>query len=188
MYKETTITVLPTPSAATLASTASIMDAFHGPKNVINLTITIMLQFFLVPSSEGGVFEGLKNTWKNIFDWYPLTRTLQLNSHIKGGPLHVVCTLHGEVKAKGDFKPGYPFYYTFQEWNNKRNHLKCHLWQRGRDIGWFYPFYYGVSSCENTAGRIWKRDEYICKRQIYGTYADGGKGFHKDPQIFYYQH
>lgn len=165
------------------------MGVFHAPKSVfINLTIPLLLLLFFVASSEAGFLDSLTTAWNNIFNWYPLTRTLQLISYMKGGPLHVVCTMHGKVMVEGDFKPGSPFNYKFQEWNNKRNYLKCRLWQRGKDIGWFYPFYYGMSSCENTAPHIGKKDTYICKKKIFSTHVEGGKGYHEDTEMFYYQH
>lgn len=143
-------------------------------KNFSNFTILVLLLFF-VPLSEGGGFLGkLKTAWNNVFYSYPFTSTLQLHSHIKGQPIYVSCVLdYGPVK-KAHIKPGGSFSFEFERRSSKRDHMKCFLWQGKKEIGWFYPLYYGTSACENVAPNLWSKNKFVCKRKLYRNHVEGG--------------
>ena len=166
------------------------------------LAMSLFVLLFLVPASEGGILgnlvkhawhnawgsvrHGLRNAWDNIRDKYPITQVLELNTHIPGGPLHVSCSLDDGSKREGDLEPGRPFHIEIVEWENKRNYMECNLWQHEKEIGTFIPFFYGPSACVNISPSIWVRAKYICKRQLYSTYVEGGVKYNGEKEIYYY--
>ena len=171
-------------------------------KNRNFLVMSLIVLLFLVPGSEGGILgnlkhawhnawgnvrQGLRNAWDNIRDKYPITNVLELNSHIPGGPLHVSCSLDDGSKREGDFEPGKPFYIEVIERENKRNYMECNLWQQGKEIGFFFPFFHGTTACVNIYNSLWVKAKYICKRQLYPTHVEGGVLYDGEREIFYYQ-
>ena len=177
------------------------MGTFNSKNSKFHAMLLFVL-LFLVPASEGGILDnlkhawhnawgkvrqGFKNAWDNTRDEYPITQILELNSRIPGGPLHVSCSLDDGSKREGGFEPGRPLNIEVIEWENKRNYMKCNLWQNGKEIGLFLPLIYGSSACEKISPSIWVRAKYICKRQLYPTYINGGVQYNGEKEIYYYQ-
>ncbi|GMY19972.1 hypothetical protein FCV25MIE_15213, partial [Fagus crenata] len=165
------------------------MDALGGPnKNFGNLTLPLILVLIFFPSSKAGFLDGLKNAWGNLVDGYPFTSTLQLTNHIKGGPLSIACVLDEGIRKMATIKPGQTFSFEFQERSIERNHMMCFLWQpRRKEIGWFFPLWYGTGPCEKVHNNIWSKKRNICKRQLYPKHAKGAIRFNRQFERFDYE-
>lgn len=149
------------------------MGAFGGPRDKFsNFMVPLILLLIFVPSSESGFFLGLKNAWKNIGNPFPFTSTMELTSHIPGS-IRVACVLDEGIRKIATIKTGQTFSFEFRERSIERNNMMCFLWQRGREIGWFYPLLYGTGPCKNVTPHIWSKFRRLCKRQLYPTHVLG---------------
>ena len=149
---------------------------------------TFFLYFLLIflPSSNGGFLNGLKNAWDNLVDGFPITSTMQLTSHVNH-PLSVACVLDEGIRKAAIIKPGQTFSFKFQERSVERNHMMCFLWHRGiKELGWFYPLYYGTGPCKHLATNIWSKDRKICKRNLYSNHALGAVRYNGETETFKY--
>ena len=157
------------------------MGLLCGPNKAFsNFTFFLFVLLIFLPSSKCGVFDGLKRAWHNLVIDYPFTSTMQLTSHVNR-PLAVACVLDEGIRKVGTIKPGQTFSFQFQEVSAERNRMMCFLWQRGKEVGWFSPLYYGSSACKQLAPNIWSKSKKLCKRQLFLKHATGG--IHYDGEI-----
>jgi len=163
------------------------MGAFVGPRNNIsNFMVPFILLLIFVPSSESGFFDKLKTAWNNFANPYPFTSTLKLTSHIRGS-VRVACVLDEGIRKMATIKTGQSFSFEFKETSAERNHMMCFLWQRGKDIGWFYPLYFGTGPCKNVTPNIWKNKyRNLCTRQLYSNHALGALRYNNELENFPY--
>lgn len=83
-------------------------------------------------------------------------------------------------------KTGQSFSFEFTERSPERNNMMCFLWQRHKQIGWFYLLYYGTGPCEDVTPNFWSKNRNLCKREIYPNYAVGALGTNHKFEYFPY--
>lgn len=83
-------------------------------------------------------------------------------------------------------KTGQSFSFEFTERSPERNNMMCFLWQRHKQIGWFYPLYYGTGPCEDVTPNFWPKNRNLCKREIYPNYAVRALGTNHKFEYFPY--
>lgn len=162
------------------------MGLLYGPNKAFgNFTFLLFFLLILLPSSKGGFFNGLKRAWHNLVTDYPFTSTIQFTSHVNR-PLAIACVLDEGIRKVGKIRPGQTFSFEFQERSMERNHMTCFLWQRGKEIGWFHPLYYGTSPCKQLAPNIWSKSKKLCKRQLYSKHVTGAVRYNGEIETFIY--
>ena len=154
--------------------------------NISNFMVPLILLLIFVPSSESGILDKLKTAWNNVANPYPFTSTLQLTSHIRGS-LRVACVLDEGIRKMATIKTGQSFSFQFKERSADRNNMMCFLWQRGKEIGWFYPLYFGTGPCDNATPSIWTtKYRNLCKRHLYTDRVVGSVRSNGQTEIFPY--